>query len=172
LILPEGEAGETLAALVRQDLAACGIGVTPRFVTADELSGVGAISPVYRREFDLALFAWRGGLGGEPQCQLYLAAETPTEETLWRGSNVTGYNNPAYDAACREALRANPSEVSRAAHREAQRLLAADLPSLPLFHRLHWLVARPAVNGLSLEGIAADELRSELTGIEEIDLNG
>jgi peptide/nickel transport system substrate-binding protein len=170
LILPEGQPGQSIAPLIAQNLAACGIEATPRFATPEEISGVGAVSPLYHRDYDLAVFAWRGGPGGAPPCGLYTTAEIPGDETSWLGNNITGYSNPEYDAACAEALGANPAEASRAAQLQAQRLLLRDLPSLPLFPRLQWLVARPELRGLSLDGIAVDELRSELTDIETLSL--
>jgi peptide/nickel transport system substrate-binding protein len=172
LTVAEGDAGQTLAGLMSRDLEACGFGVTPRYATQEELSGVGAFSPLYIGSYDLAAFAWRGGPGGQPQCDLYTLAETPSEETGWQGANISGYGNAAYDAVCAEALRAGPQADGQAAHWQAQRLLWADLPALPLFHRVQWLVARPPVTGLSLEGIAADELRSELIDAELLGFGG
>jgi peptide/nickel transport system substrate-binding protein len=170
LIAQAGEAGERLAPLVAADLAACGFAVTPRLVSGEEISGVGAISPIRRRQFDLAVFAWRGEAGGEPQCELYATSQVPTEENGWNGFNFTGYSDPAFDQACEAARQVGPAQVSQAAYAEAQRLLAAALPSLPLFQRLQWLVARPEVQGLTLDGITLDDLTSELTNIEEVDL--
>ena len=170
LVLAQGRAGQTLAGLIVGNLAACGIEVRPRFVTPEEISGVGAISPIFHREFDLALFAWRGGLDGAPRCDLYISQEIPSEENGWLGDNATGYANPEYDAACAEARQAGPADASRAAHLHGQSLLARDLPSLPLFHRLQWLVARPDLRGLHLAGLAVDELRSELVDIETLSL--
>jgi peptide/nickel transport system substrate-binding protein len=168
LLLPNGEAGEQLASLVADQLSECGFAVTPRFASAEEITGVGALSPVFRRQFDLALFAWRGDPGGEPQCALYTTTQIPSEENLWTGLNATGFSDTAYDAACQAARQAGPEAASRAAHQEAQRLLAAGLPTLPLFHRLQWAVTRPGVQGLSLAGIALDDLASELIDIEQV----
>jgi ABC-type transport system substrate-binding protein len=154
--------------LVASSLGACGFGVTPRFATAEELTGVGAISPVFRRQFDLALFAWAGDPSGQPQCALYAAAQIPSEETGWTGLNATGFADVAYDAVCQEARQPGPEMVSQAAYQEAQRQLAAALPTLPLFHRLQWLVSRPGVEGLSLTGTALDDLASELIDIETV----
>ncbi|MBI3761597.1 MAG: hypothetical protein HY260_07010, partial [Chloroflexi bacterium] len=168
LTLQSGTPDEKVSALIARDLSACGLGVTPRFVSGEQISGVGATSPIFRRQFDLALFAWRGALSGEPQCELYASSQIPTEENNWRGSNTTAYTNRTFDLACQSAREATSFAVGLAAYQETQRIFTADLPSLPLFHRLQWLVARPGVSGLTLDGIALDDLRSELTLIEEL----
>lgn len=140
---------------IAADLLACGIQAELRFLGseffANEPEGI-----VYGRRFDLAEFAWL--TGERPPCELYLSARIPTNENEWTGENVSGYQNPDYDAACEQALSAWPgTEAYLTAHHEAQRLFSEDLPALPLFMRLRFAVSRPDLTGLILDPIEAAE---------------
>ncbi|MDA0246321.1 MAG: ABC transporter substrate-binding protein [Chloroflexi bacterium] len=143
-----GEVRETVAAQFAADLAACGVQVTlvveptPKFF-ADSLEGT-----IFPRNYDAALFGWLVGV--DPVCEHYQSQEIsgPTEERFagWRGANVTGYFNPAFDTACREARSAfyGTAEYT-AAHTAALTTFATDWPSIPLFARPKLLLTGSAV---------------------------
>jgi peptide/nickel transport system substrate-binding protein len=75
---------------------------------------------------------------------MFASGEIPGDDNP-NGSNASGYRNTSYDEACAAAQLAQPgSEAQRAAIRQTQELLAADLPTVPLF-------ARPRLLAYSLD---------------------
>jgi peptide/nickel transport system substrate-binding protein len=136
---------------IAADLLACGIDTELRLLDSEFFANTPE-GLLYGRRFDLAQFAWL--TGERPPCELYLSARIPTSENEWQGENVSGYQNPDYDAACEQALNALPgTEAYLTAHHEAQRLFSEDLPALPLFMRLRFAVSRPDLTGLILDPI-------------------
>jgi peptide/nickel transport system substrate-binding protein len=134
------------AAHVAADLGACGVGVSPEPVAAQDLYAASAGSPLFGRTFDLALFGWWAEV---PQvCGAWRSDRIPNEENAWIGENFSGYSSEAYDAACRRALRAAEPEVEFGALSEAAALLHRDLPTAFLVWRPFWFAAHPRVNGL------------------------
>ncbi len=162
---PAGNAAREglLAAVQAQWQANCGVAVTVRTLTRGELEGNWPLGVLFGRRFDLALFGWR--VGAVPPCALYTTAQIPDEANP-AGANAAGHANPAYDEACRRALTASDSAAAAQAHAEAQRLLAADLPMLPLFFHPRHGATRPGVEGYVLDGSS----ESELWNIEDIDV--
>jgi peptide/nickel transport system substrate-binding protein len=79
-----------------------------------------------------------------------LSTEIGSPENRWRGSNYGGYSNPAYDALYAELT--NTLEVAR--HRETLfqmiKLMAEELPILPVFYSPLSVIARPGVEGLGI----------------------
>ena len=62
----------------------------------------------------------------------------------WWGQNITGFANDQFDQACNKAyasLKGQPEYA--AAHHEAQRIFAEQLPTAPLFQRLMIAAMRP-----------------------------
>jgi peptide/nickel transport system substrate-binding protein len=136
------------------DLAACGIPVEVYSRPAGTWYGAGPAGPVFGRQFDLAEMAWVGRV--LPDCGLYLSEAIPGPESAgyngWRGSNVGGWTNEAYDAACRAALAAMPGgEGYEAAQQEALRIFNQELPVIPLFTNVKVAAARPSVQNLRLD---------------------
>jgi peptide/nickel transport system substrate-binding protein len=73
--------------------------------------------------------------------------------------NVSGYSNPAFDAACGSALQSLPDEVGYApSYRDAQTIFADDLPSIPLYWRLKVAASRPDLCNFQLDPTAASAL--------------
>jgi peptide/nickel transport system substrate-binding protein len=88
-----------------------------------------------------------------------MSTEIPTPENGWTGLNYVGYSNPAYDAACRRAREALPGEPEYVQyHQVAQRIWAADLPSLPLYMRIKVAASRPQVYGFLLDPTTMSEM--------------
>lgn len=144
-----------LAALRAQWADHCGLTVTAQSLTEGELLGDWPLGAVFGRRFDLAVFGWRVGV--LPPCGLYTSLQVPSADNPG-GTNAAGYANPAFDGACYRALTATDPASATAAHAEAQRLLAADLPMLPLFYRPRHGAAGPAVSGYVLDGSSESEL--------------
>lgn len=143
---PASGARTALAGRIAADLAACGVGVTLSLPSPPQFFAGGEQGLLYGRRFDLAEQAWL--VSGASQCKLFLSTAIPSQANGWTGSNVMGYVNPAYDAACRAALAALPGTDEYAtAHGQALLLFAQDLPVLPLLVRHQLSAARPDLAG-------------------------
>ena len=136
---------------------------------------------LFGRHFDLIQFAWATGV--EPPCDLFLSSQTPgpageewisiqdgTARTFsingWNVQNNTGFANEDYDRACSTALGSLPGQPEyEAAHREAQRIFAEQLPVVPLVLHLKLAASRPDMCGLIMDPTALNELWN----IEEFD---
>jgi oligopeptide transport system substrate-binding protein len=65
------------------------------------------------------------------------------------GINLTGYSNPAYDALLDEAMRTADPVRRRSLLEEAERLVLADHPVLPLYFYVNKHLVKPYVTGWS-----------------------
>jgi len=149
-------------------LAQCGLAVRVVGQETQTYLAPGPEGPVFGRDFDLAQYAWV--TAQEPPCSLYLTNEIPgaypQASKGWGGVNAAGYSNPAYDAACQNALYALPDwPQHREAHQQAQAIFAEDLPSLPLYWRFKVVATRPDLCGVSFEPSSS----SALTYLEDFD---
>jgi peptide/nickel transport system substrate-binding protein len=109
-------------------------------------------SPLTRRAFDLAEFAWSTKI--EPDGQtIYTCPEIPSEANNWRGQNFGGWCN----AIATTALLSAAKELRRQQRKEyygmAQEQFTAELPALPLFSRLSLYAASPELKNLKLDPI-------------------
>jgi peptide/nickel transport system substrate-binding protein len=139
-----------VAEILTGSLAQCGVGLNPLFSSASDLYAQGPQGPLFGRQFDLAAYAI-GVNSLEPQCSWFTSSEIPSASNNWIGTNISGYENPDYDAACGQALESLPGEPEYAAHQEAQAIFASELPSIPLYLRLKVAAARPEFCGFSLD---------------------
>ncbi len=157
----DAEMRESYMASFREDLAACGITVTLETMPAGDFFADGPAGPVFGRQFDLASFAWTAN--ADPRCDRYASDEIPSTANGWSGSNVAGFSDAAYDAACQQAREALPGTPAyTVGHQEALRIFSEQLPAIPLFQRLKLAAARP-----ELEGFAPDPTEeSELWNVE------
>jgi peptide/nickel transport system substrate-binding protein len=153
-----------VAEILRQSLRECGIGLNTVFYSASDFYAQGSSGPLFGRQFDLAEYAI-GVNSLEPQCSWFTSAQIPSAQTNWAGTNVSGYKNSAFDAACREASQSLPGEPAYTSHQEAQAIFAANLPSIPLYLRLKIAASRPDFCGFTLDASAA----SPLADIESFD---
>ncbi len=143
-------ARERTAAILTENLADCGIGLTVEYLTDEDFYEDGPEGPILGRKFDLALFSWLNDLGA--LCWLYLSDEIPRSANYWDGSNTPGYASDGYDDACLAALEALPgSEEYEAYHRAAQEIFSQELPVLPLYYVPKYVAARPGVAGVILD---------------------
>jgi peptide/nickel transport system substrate-binding protein len=164
----------TTSALLRQEyantlkdaLALCGIQLEINYLEPQQFYEPGPTGPLFGRSFDLAQMAWQAGINSP--CALFTSAQIPTADNNWIGTNVTGFSDAAYDAACLSALQTRPDHpeyVSR--HQEAQRIFADTLPAAPLFYRIKVAAARPDLCSLTMETSA----RSDLWNLETWDID-
>ncbi len=151
--------------MLAANLAQCGIALDVQFFDSGLLAA-GSGGAVFGRQYSLAQFTWLAG--ATPACELYLTREIPSAESGWLGQNVTGWSDTRYDAACVSALAALPDEAAYAdGFRQAQRIFAEALPSLPLYLKLRVVAGRPDLLGLQADGTTA----SGLWNLEEYALN-
>lgn len=151
-----------------RNLAQCGVQLNVKYRTAAELYAPGPDGVLFGRRFDLAQFAWSAGR--VPACHLYMSSEIPSAANDWLGTryggaNMTGYSNPAYDAACEALLQPGlDSAMQLDKSREVQAILAEELPFIPLYYNLKLLVTRPNLCGVEVDASA----RSDLWNLEEV----
>ncbi len=154
-----------VAGILKESLAQCGVGVNVQYLSASELYAPGPQGVLFGRQFDLAEYAM-GVLGMDPLCEWYTTVEIPGARNHWIGVNVSGYSNPAFDAACRTLRQSLPEESAYAtAYRELQMIFAEDQPIVPLYWRPRLVAARPDLCNLSLDATA----QSILWNVEVLD---
>lgn len=153
-----------VAEIFAQSLAECGIGLNLIFSSASDFYAQGPTGPLFGRRFDLAEYAM-GVNSLEPQCGWFISSQIPGQTNNWVGTNVSGYKNPNFDAACQKALQTVSTDPEYAFHQEAQAIFAADLPSIPLYLRLKVAATRPDFCGFTLDPSSS----SALTDIESFD---
>jgi peptide/nickel transport system substrate-binding protein len=87
-----------------------------------------------RRRFQLAMYAWISAPENVPR-SILRSSEIPSAANSFAGQNVGGFASPEMDRLI-DALEVElDPEKRRALWAEAQRLYAAELPSLPLYFR-------------------------------------
>jgi len=130
LLISQSGLHQDLAAVIKQSLGECGIGVNVITMPASELYESGPDGHLFGRRFDLALISWQES--PELDCRYYETSKIPDAEINWIGTNIAGLSDENYDQACSNAALALPSEYKEAVH-HAERLYLRDLPSIPLF---------------------------------------
>jgi peptide/nickel transport system substrate-binding protein len=144
-----------VAEILSQSLAQCGIGVNVQYYAQNDLYAPGPVGLLFGRRFDLIEYAMSTD-DVEPPCNWFSGSEIPNATNHWVGTNVSGYENPAYDAACHAAHLALPGEQSYVdAYHQAQTIFADDLPSIPLYYRLKVAAARADLCHFDLDPSAA-----------------
>jgi peptide/nickel transport system substrate-binding protein len=133
-----------------QSLAECGIGLNSVYYAASEFYALGPDGPLFGRQFDLAEYSI-GANSLEPQCSWFTTRQIPNEANNWSGTNISGYSNPDFDAACGQAIQVLPDDPEYTMHQEAQVTFASELPSIPLYMRLKVAAARNDFCGFTLD---------------------
>ena len=67
--------------------------------------------------------------------------------TTGHGSNDSGYSNPDYDALMKEAKQAPSDEQRNILYAQAEKMLARDMPVLPVFHPVRFFLKAPSIGG-------------------------
>jgi len=147
--------------MVQANLGECGIQVDLYTMDAGTWFAPGPAGTVFGRKFDLAQFAWLSRI--EPNCGLYLSENIPGPPEAgyagWENVNVSGWSNEEYDTACRTALGLLPGQPGyEAAHQEAMRIFARELPAIPLFARMRLATTAPDVVNFRLDPAEPSEL--------------
>lgn len=151
--------------ILTQSLAQCGVGLNVHYMSLNDFYAPGPDGPLFGRQFDLAEYAM-GVNGIEPPCNWFTAAEIPTASNSWVGTNVEGYKNPEYDAACRAAQLAIPDEQAYTdAYHQTENIFAFEIPAIPLYYRLKVAATRPDLCHFDFDPTA-----NPLWNIEAIDI--
>lgn len=139
---------QTWAAVVEQQLAACGILAIRQHTPASWWFG--DTTGLARRDFELGAFAWVGQAdpGGRT---LYACNQIPTPGNNWEGQNGMGWCNETASNAIVLANNTLNREERIAAYNIVQTEFAKDMVSLPLFQR-----AEAEAWSLNLEGLVVD----------------
>lgn len=160
----ENTTARQVARVIETNLADCGIRVHMVWMPAQNLFAPGPDGPLFGRQFDLVETTRRFDLF--PACADYTSSQIP-DRNRWNGINISGYSNPAYDAACQTARQAlTDSPVYRDAHRQALALFSEDLPAIPLFVWPRIILARPSVLNLAADATAPNLWNVEMLDVE------
>ncbi len=152
------------ADILSQSLAQCGIGVTLQYYDQNDLYAPGPLGLLFGRRFDLIEYAMATD-SLEPPCDWFTSSEIPNATNHWVGTNVTGYQNADYDAACHAARLALPGENNYSdAYHQAQAIFATDLPAIPLYYRL-----KVAASGADVCHFDLDPTANPLWNVEAFD---
>ncbi len=147
LLTTEGSTLRTeIAQQVTADMAALGIQVNIRTLSIQDLYD--PEGPLFRREFELAQFAWianpdPGGLA------LWSCMAVPSAMNNWTGNNFAGWCFREADQAIRTANTSLDPAERQAAYLRQQQLFTQELPVIPLFQRLIVTLSHPTLQGLA-----------------------
>jgi peptide/nickel transport system substrate-binding protein len=140
-----------VADILSEGLGKCGFGISVQYYSQDDLYGPGPQGLLFGRRFDLIEYAMSTD-DVEPPCEWFASSEIPNAGNHWVGTNVTGFKNPEFDAACRSASLALPGEPAYgSAYEEAQAVFATELPAIPLYFRLKVAASRADVCHFDLD---------------------
>lgn len=152
------------AQAIAADLQKCGIQVTVNSVTRSEMYAAAPEGVIFGRNYDLAEFAWTAGI--EPPCFLYETDEIATAANSWQGTlfgglNSTGFSNAELDQACKAARSAGlDSELITHSQQEVQKILAEQMPSIPLFYFVSLAASRSDLCGLQMDVSSRSEFKT------------
>jgi peptide/nickel transport system substrate-binding protein len=145
--LTVAEAGLEAAAAVeiKRQLSECGIDVRVEEIPAETLAAAYPDGPVFGGRFQAVLWAWPAWR--DLPCELFATSEAPSDASP-QGVNASRFSNSAYDEACAQVLLGGgvgPEAMTAAG--ETQRILAEELPTLPLYILPRFIAFAPAVCG-------------------------
>lgn len=147
-LLAAGEAGPLRGTKVAESLAASLSAVNvPLIVRVESAAKVRSLTQA--GDYELALLE-ASVEGGDPHLVLYPLSAS---EGALRGptaTNVAFYRNQRLDDLLIRASQIAFRPERERLYARAQALLAEELPWIPLYVRLHWVVIRPEVGGLRL----------------------
>jgi len=139
---------QTWAAVVEQQLAACGMAIIRQHTPASWWFG--DTTGLARRDFELGAFAWVGQTDPAGRT-LYACEQIPTPGNNWEGQNGMGWCNEAASEAIVLANNTLNQEDRKAPYDIVQQEFAKDMVSLPLFQR-----AEAEAWSLNLQGLVVD----------------
>ncbi|PDW01213.1 ABC transporter substrate-binding protein [Candidatus Viridilinea mediisalina] len=136
---------------IRDDLAAIGIGLAIQELPTTALYSPDG--PLFRRSFELALFAWIAG--PDPRgWERWSCAGVPSASNNWTGNNFSGWCFFEADRAIRTATTSLDREERVEAYLRQQQLFTQELPVLPLFQRVDLVLSNPQLDGVTADPTA------------------
>lgn len=135
----------SIAERIKADLGAVGIGLEiAELPTAELYSQEG---PLYRRSFQLALFAWIAS--PDPRgWERWSCVGVPNEANGYAGNNFAGWCFFEADQAIRIATTSLDQTARAEAYLRQQQLFTQELPVLPLFQRVDVTMTTPTLEGV------------------------
>jgi peptide/nickel transport system substrate-binding protein len=128
----------------RADMAAIGLDIEIVSLPSEQLYS--SEGPLYRRQFELALFAWIAT--PDPRgWERWSCAGVPNEGNGWTGNNFVGWCFFEADKAIRTATTALDRSEREGAYIRQQQLFTQELPVLPLFQRVSVVLSSPTLSG-------------------------
>ena len=124
--------------LVREDLAAVGITLNSRTAPSRRIFTPSFLAS--KKRWGMFEFATRGG-------ESMAATQMPWRCTSPPWINITKYCNPAVDELLDRANHSAAGEEAAELLAQADRLIAQDVPTLPLYQRPSYLVWRSSIDG-------------------------
>ncbi len=129
LYVDQSPVRQVIAAEIQHSLVQCGVGVNVLSEPAEAVYAPGPDGPLFGRQFDLALLAWAPL--PEADCALYESWQVPSQANDWIGTNIAGFEDSAYDAACSDAVLALPSAGGEPLGK-AESAFTSAVPAIPL----------------------------------------
>lgn len=157
LVTTDSHTHQQSAQLIIDSLGACGIETNLQVLPVQELFAPGPEGGLFGRQFDLALFSWAAG--SRNQCALYQSWQTPSRDNAWIGTNLSGYQDKAYDQACSDALLSLDGDQDI-----LNEVFLTSLPVIPIHYRFRIVLYRVDPENSELRPSS----RSWLAEIEEI----
>jgi peptide/nickel transport system substrate-binding protein len=140
-----------MAERIAADLKAVGIQVEPELQPIDQFYS--PTGPLYRRTFQLALFAWIAGAdpGGLP---LWSCNAVPLQENGFTGNNFSGWCFEAAEWPLRRANSTLDERIRAQDYLKHQQFWTQEVPAIPLFQRPIAVIAHPRVQGIQPDPLA------------------
>lgn len=133
-----------IAERITEDLQAVGITVEQEIQPIDQFYS--PTGPLYRRTFQLALFAWIAGAdpNGLP---LWSCNAVPIQENGYTGNNFSGWCFEAAEWPLRRATSTLDVRARARDYLKHQQLWTQEVPVIPLFQRPLTIIASPQLQG-------------------------
>jgi peptide/nickel transport system substrate-binding protein len=141
----------TLAERIAADLKAIGIQIETELQPIDQFYS--ATGPLYRRTFQLALFAWIAGVdpGGLP---LWSCNAVPLQENEFSGNNFSGWCFEAAEWPLRRANSTLDERIRAQEYLKHQQIWTQEVPVIPLFQRPIAAIVHPRMQGVVPDPLA------------------
>jgi peptide/nickel transport system substrate-binding protein len=157
------ELRKSVGTQIVSDLAACGVAVTMKDYTPEDLFANGPDGPLFGRNFDSASLSWSPST--MPACQFFSSAHIPLSGNAWYGVNIGGFSDKAFDEACLTASSALPGEEKYLEAQQAVQTIFVDqLPVIPLYQYVRVGLSQPDLCGYQMDATS----RSSLWNIENM----
>ena len=160
LTVDSNQQRQQIASILAESMAQCGIRASLEQLSLADFNARTPESLVFGRQFDMVEWSTNLILA----CQAYLAETIPGPANNWNGLNISGYNNPNFDAVCKLANQHLPGEPATDENQlQAQEIFAEELPAVPLFLYLKVAATHPEICNFIL-----DPTESDFWNIEEL----